>query len=112
MAPTIIKRVIVPTPGWYQNQKPFDLIDLSTVKSVLGITTGIKVACCQDQARPKRCMHINCIDAFLHLNYCLYPSIIDLAYHLEALAHDLEIESGSSFDFVANVTASIRSVRG
>ncbi len=39
MAPTIIKRVLVPTAGWYSGQKPYDLIDLATVKSVMGITT-------------------------------------------------------------------------
>jgi hypothetical protein len=41
MAPTIIKRVVTPTPGWYTGQKPYDLIDLATVKSILNITNTV-----------------------------------------------------------------------
>lgn len=36
MAPTVIKSTLVPTAGWYQGQGIYDLIDLATVKSILG----------------------------------------------------------------------------
>lgn len=36
MAPTIIRSVLVPTPGWYSGQGIYDLIDLATVKSIMG----------------------------------------------------------------------------
>jgi hypothetical protein len=40
MAPTIIKSVVTPTAGWYPDGAIYDLIDLATVKSILGITDG------------------------------------------------------------------------
>ncbi len=39
MAPTIIKSVVTPTTGWY-GAGIYDLIDLATVKGVLGITNS------------------------------------------------------------------------
>lgn len=38
MAPTIIKSVVTPAAAWYSPQNIYDLVDLATVKSILGIT--------------------------------------------------------------------------
>lgn len=49
MAPTIIRSVVTPTTGWYPGSGTgiYDLIDLGTVKSILGIADGTQDAVLQ-----------------------------------------------------------------